>query len=186
MVKARKGSGFSVAWGIVFILMRQPLLPRFRMCSEPVGGGLAPRRPWLVDDLQGTLSHILHPCQVGAGGREAGSTQSSLSGNREQHCWCPGRREKNQEGTRPPHPSRSKSGGSVGGSAGPGPWHAACEGPRVRPLCDRVPFLRARSRVQRRGSSALRSLSVGCEPQTEQRGRRRKRTKGEPGVVRTA
>lgn len=113
------------------------------------------RRPWLVDDLQGTLSHILHPCQVGAGGREAGSTQSSLSGNREQHCWCPGRREKNQEGTRPQHPSRSKSGGSIGGSAGPGTWHTACEGHSIRPLCDRLPFLRARSRLQRRGSSSL-------------------------------
>lgn len=80
MVKAKKGSGVSVAWGIVFILMRQPLLPHFRMCSEPVGGGLAPRRPWLVDDLQGTLSHILHPCQVGAGGREAGSTRLVCQG----------------------------------------------------------------------------------------------------------
>lgn len=157
----------------------------FSMCSEPMGGGLAPRRPWLVDDLQGTLSHILHPCQVGAGGREAGSTQSSLSGNREQHrpagALGGGRRTRRV----PNHSSRlgpSQEAASVDQQV----WHRhkACGDPRFRPLCDHLPFLRSRSCLQRLGSSFLCVLCGLRTTDSEQWGRRRKGTKGEPGMVR--
>lgn len=77
MIEARKSSallwpGIQCGLGTVFILIKaDPLLPYFRMFSEPVGDGLAPRRTWPVGDLQGTLSHFLHHCQMGVGaGRE--------------------------------------------------------------------------------------------------------------------
>lgn len=89
----------------------------FRAC----GRGPGPRRPWLVDDLQGTLSHILHPCQVGAGGREAGSTRLVCQGTENSTAGALGGGRRTRTTYRPQHPSRSKSGGSIGGSAGPGP-----------------------------------------------------------------